>query len=109
MNEKPNIFSRAYRYTRALSRWIKAGRPIRGEEEIARIFETCCKPCEAYEEESSTCRCCGCRVSLVQAATLNKIAMATEECPLDNWGLGDSSLQTADDSRESRKHLTDNR
>jgi len=84
MNETLNLFSRAYRYTRALSRWIKAGRPVRSEEEIKRIFEICCEPCEGYAE--GTCRHCGCRVNLMAAATLNKIAMATEECPLEKWG-----------------------
>jgi len=44
MNKTPSIFNLAYRYTRALSRWIKAGRPVRSEEEIKRIFETFCEP-----------------------------------------------------------------
>jgi len=86
MNENQGIFTLAYRYTRALSRWIKAGRPVRSEEEIKHFFELYCEPCEAYEAESSSCRYCGCRVNRVQAAMLNKIAMATEECPLEKWG-----------------------
>ena len=85
MSEKSNFFNRAYRYTRAFSRWIKAGRPVREEAEIDRIFETCCKPCEAYDATNSTCSHCGCRVNLTKTAPLNKIAMATEECPLDKW------------------------
>jgi len=84
MNKTQNFFNRAYRYTRALSRWIKAGRPVRSEEEIKRIFETCCKPCEAYE--GGTCRYCGCQVNFAKASMLNKIAMATEDCPLKKWG-----------------------
>ena len=86
MSELPNFFNRTYRYARALTRWIKAGRPIRDNAEIERIFETCCKPCEAYDTKSSSCCCCGCRVNRATAAALNKIAMATEECPLDKWG-----------------------
>ena len=85
MTETQNIFNLAYRYTRALSRWIKAGRPVRDEAEIKRIFETCCEPCEDYDVKSSACRHCGCRVNLMKAAPMNKIAMATEECPLDKW------------------------
>jgi len=85
MNEKQSIFNLAYRYTRALSRWIKAGRPVRSEAEIKQIFEAYCKPCEAYDEASSSCLHCGCRVNLAKAAPLNKIAMATEECPLNKW------------------------
>ena len=83
-----SIFNLAYRYTRALSRWIKAGRPVRSEEEIERIFETFCKPCEAYEE--GRCRHCGCYVNLRKTATQNKIAMETEECPLQKWDIKDA-------------------
>jgi hypothetical protein len=84
MDKKQGIFNLAFRYTRALSRWIKAGRPVRTEEEIRRVFKTYCESCEAYEE--GRCRYCGCHVNLLNLATLNKIAMATEECPLDKWG-----------------------
>ena len=90
MNDEQDIFNRGYRYVRALSRWIKAGRPVREEEDIRRIFETCCKPCEAYDAQSSVCRYCGCRVNLVKAAPLNKIAMATEECPIEKWGANNN-------------------
>jgi hypothetical protein len=85
MTEKQSICNLAYRYTRALSRWIKAGRPVRNEEDIKRIFEAFCEPCDAYVQENSSCCHCGCRVNLVKAAPLNKIAMATEKCPLDKW------------------------
>ena len=83
MNEIQNIFNLAYRYTRALTRWIKAGRPVREEAEIKRIFETCYEPCE--DSDGTVCRHCGCRVSRSKAATLNNIAMATEECPMEKW------------------------
>jgi hypothetical protein len=85
MNEAPSMLNLAYRYTRALSRWIKAGRPVRSEEEIKQIFKTFCEPCEAYDSKNSSCCHCGCRVNRMRAAPLNKIAMATEECPLEKW------------------------
>jgi hypothetical protein len=88
MAEAQGIFNLAYRYTRALSRWIKAGRPVRSAEEIERIFETFCKPCDAYEETTSSCLHCGCRVNLSKMAPVNKIAMATEECLLGKWNAG---------------------
>jgi hypothetical protein len=95
MKEEQGILNLAFRYTRALSRWIRAGRPVRSEEEIKQIFEIFCLPCEAYEEPTSSCLYCGCRVNRTQAAMMNKIAMATEECPLGNWGVvEDDSLQT---------------
>jgi hypothetical protein len=84
MSGKQGIFNLAYRYTRALSRWIKAGRPTRSEAEIKQIFETFCQPCEGYN--GGQCRYCGCRVNQKTAAPLNKIAMATEDCPLQKWG-----------------------
>ena len=84
MNETRNIVNLAYRYTRALSRWIKAGRPVREEAEIKRIFETYCELCDDYD--GTVCRHCGCRVNRSKAATLNKIAMAMEECPMEKWG-----------------------
>ena len=84
-DKKPGLVQLAYRYTRALSRWIKAGRPVRDEAEIKRIFETSCQLCEAYDTENSSCQYCGCRVSLVKAAPLNKIAMGTETCPIGKW------------------------
>ena len=84
MNIILDFFKKTSRYKRALSRWIKAKRPIRSEEEIKRIFETFCEPCEDYEK--GTCRHCGCHVNLLKAGPLNKIAMATEECPLEKWG-----------------------
>jgi hypothetical protein len=103
MSEKQNIFNLAYRYTRALSRWIKAGRPVRSEAEIKRIFENFCEPCEDYDTKSSLCRHCGCRVNLVQAATLNKIAMATEECLLGKWDV----LETADRRQQTAAERTE--
>jgi len=81
----PGYLDRAYRYTRALSRWIKAGRPVRSEPDIRRIFETFCEPCEARDPERSFCLHCGCRVNLSLSAMTNKIAMATEECPIGLW------------------------
>ncbi len=72
-------------YTRALSRWIKSGRPVRKENEINRLFMAHCAVCEAFDERSSSCYHCGCRVNTSNVAPLNKIAMKTEHCPLEKW------------------------
>ena len=87
MNEPApvNIAQKVVRYTRALSRWIKAGRPIRTEAEIIEIFEQDCRRCEAYETLDSSCRHCGCRVNTSTVAPINKIAMQTEHCPQEKW------------------------
>jgi len=94
--KSPSYFDMAYHYTRALSRWIKTGRPVRREEEIKRIFETFCKPCDARDEESSYCRYCGCRVNLETGAMMNKIAMATEDCPIGQWSVEREQEEGAD-------------
>jgi len=87
MNEaaQPSITQKVIRYTRALSRWIKAGRPVREESEIIVIFETHCQSCKSFDERSTSCNHCGCRVNISTIAPLNKIAMATEQCPLEKW------------------------
>ena len=82
---KPGFTQKVIRYTRALSRWIKAGRPVRGESEIVMIFESHCQRCEAFIERNSSCNHCGCRVNTSHIAPLNKIAMATEQCLLEKW------------------------
>lgn len=76
---------RVIRYARALSRWIKAGRPERSREEIETIFSEHCIQCTEYDERPGRCKFCGCNVGLRAAPMLNKIAMATENCPLDKW------------------------
>lgn len=73
------------RYTRALSRWIKARRPVRSEEQIVQIFGEHCRLCDDYDERTSSCGHCGCRVNTSTVAPLNKIAMKTERCPLEKW------------------------
>lgn len=83
--EKPGYFGMAYRYTRALSRWIKAGRPIRSENEIEDIYETHCKNCRAFDHETNSCKYCGCKLGTGTNPLINKIAMATERCPVEKW------------------------
>ncbi|MCL2119792.1 MAG: hypothetical protein FWH27_15355 [Planctomycetaceae bacterium] len=73
------------RYTRALSRWIKAGRPVRTETAIIDIFRNDCYPCVSYDKRTLSCRQCGCHVNELTIAPLNKIAMQTEHCPLEKW------------------------
>ncbi|MCL2347899.1 MAG: hypothetical protein FWC50_06500 [Planctomycetaceae bacterium] len=82
---KVTTYQLVSRYTRALSRWIKAGRPVRAEAEILRIYDDHCQPCEAIDETTSSCRHCGCRVNTSTIAPLNKIAMQTENCPIQKW------------------------
>jgi hypothetical protein len=70
-------------YIRALVRWWKAGRPKRSKEEVERIFNEHCKPCEF--NINNKCGKCGCNVSTSGIAITNKVKMGTEGCPVEKW------------------------
>ncbi len=86
---KPNRFyamiAKGLHYYRALRYWNKSGRPKRGKQEIERIFNEICVPCEHFNEERSSCYKCGCKVSAKNNPLINMIAMATKHCPLEKW------------------------
>ncbi len=79
------ILTKMKNYTRAMTHWIKAGRPVRSLEEIENIYMEYCSVCEHRNGSFSTCRYCGCHVSKGGQAMLNKIAMGTENCPIERW------------------------
>jgi len=83
--EPPGLIRRAISYTEALARWTAAGRPERSDKEVERIFHQHCKSCSWFDAERQICRGCGCRVAESGVAILNKIKMATENCPRDFW------------------------
>lgn len=82
-NEKeyPSLITQANNYRLAVTRWIKAGRPKRTDDEIKIIHEKHCKKCDWYDKKSSRCKGCGCRVVPKGLALTNKLKMATEHCP----------------------------
>jgi hypothetical protein len=66
----------------ARRRWKDAGRPLRSPQEIQQIHDTYCVPCEEFDGKA--CGKCGCGIK--RAGTfLNKLAWATEKCPLGKW------------------------
>jgi glycosyltransferase involved in cell wall biosynthesis len=71
-------------YASAVARWLRAGRPTRSDSETDRLFAIC-QQCERYDAERGACKLCGCRVSSSKWPLLNKIRMATENCPIDKW------------------------
>lgn len=75
----------AWRYTRALSKWIKAGRPVRSEDAILGIYTTYCQECECLDRHPDRCKLCGCHVGTIKSPLRNKIAMGTEHCPDAKW------------------------
>ena len=68
-------------YGRALARWTAAGFPERSDAEVARLVAIC-KACPKYV--AGRCSDCRCRVS-EGPAVVNKIRMATENCPKEKW------------------------
>jgi hypothetical protein len=79
--EYPSVPIQLNNYRLAVTRWIKAGRPKRTDEEINNIYENHCKKCDWYDAKSSRCKGCGCRVVPKGLALVNKLKMATEHCP----------------------------
>jgi pyridoxine 5-phosphate synthase len=71
-------------HTRALARWIKAGRPVRSPEETQAIYQSC-KKCSVFDEATNICKHCGCRVAGHANPLMNRIAIGTEKCPVGKW------------------------
>ena len=68
----------------AVAKWVKAGRPVRSDDEVERIFRTHCRPCSRFVPQSRVCRICGCYLDGDTPVT-NKIKMATEHCGRYKW------------------------
>jgi len=81
----PGLLHRAYSYAEAVARWTAAGQPVRPDKEVERIFNSQCKTCKWFDPERQICRGCGCRVAETGMAVVNKIKMATENCPRELW------------------------
>jgi hypothetical protein len=82
--EKPGIIQRGMSYLSSRREWVDAGKPMRPEDKVKKIFEVKCKVCKHYN--GSSCNVCGCFVN--DGMNVNKIAWATTECPDDppQWG-----------------------
>lgn len=72
-------------YFGAVRRWVANGKPSRSEEEIKELFEANCQGCERYDEKRHACKNCGCAVSTDASPLANKLAMASEHCPLGRF------------------------
>ena len=72
-------------YFGALRRWAANGCPTRTMDERAEIFNTHCKGCDRFDPVAHACKNCGCKVSAGGTPLTNKLAMATEHCPLGRF------------------------
>lgn len=82
-DETPNLFQKAVNYSKAVRRWIAAGRPVRTQEEIDKIYDEHCSGCAMFID--GVCNSCGCPASRDQPPLRNKLKMATEACPLGRF------------------------
>jgi hypothetical protein len=78
-------------------KWEEAGRPVRSPERIKEIYDIC-KECENYifiVPKLGQCKICTCLLR-PKGETMNKIAMATTNCPLDppKWVAENSDQET---------------
>lgn len=78
----PNFFEKVMNYGEAIKKHVFSGMKTRSQEEINRIFKICEK-CEFFQNNS--CRICGCAISNNPNAFRNKVAMASEHCPIGKW------------------------
>ncbi len=78
----PSLLIRGWNFATAIARWTAAGRPMRSKPEIeARL--AVCQACPELTPDS-VCRRCGCQCQETERV-MNKLALATEKCPLGKW------------------------
>lgn len=82
----PTVAQQAWSYTQAVKKWRNAGYPARPSEEIARLL-VICEACPHYKADGlrKHCGLCGCSCNSSDWGLVNKLAMATEECPESRW------------------------
>jgi len=80
----PGVVQQIVNYSKAMKRWLAEGRPVRPPAEIERIFQVCLS-CDRYDHKGHRCLKCGCRINQSSEAWRNKVAMATEHCPIGKW------------------------
>lgn len=84
----PKLSNRVWSWVSAVGKWLIAGSPTRSEAEVARIYNDICTPCPKivkHDNGDTACGVCKCRLSSRGWTLRNKIAMATEKCPLNRW------------------------
>ncbi|MEX2026237.1 MAG: hypothetical protein WEH44_03035, partial [Pirellulaceae bacterium] len=104
----PSLLERGVTAGAAFTRWVASGRPLRSAEEIARLYDQVCGPCDHRQPTAdpnvSWCRQCGCRLAR-NSGGMNKLAMATERCPLDKWKESAVTKVTTDTPVEDVKRI----
>lgn len=60
--------------------WLNHGMPFREVMDINHLYYRVCAPCEYFENDG--CKICRCRLVPNERSPLNKLSMATTNCPL---------------------------
>lgn len=74
----PGLPTKVLAATTAYTKWLQAGEPLRPASDVERIFAIC-QACPLFKGDH--CGLCGCAINR-EVSMFNKIAMATEHCPL---------------------------
>ncbi len=77
----PPPFIRGLNFASAMVRWTSSGMPRRTQAEIDERL-TICQACPHFVDNH--CRVCGCPC-VETNQLINKLALATEACPLGKW------------------------
>lgn len=77
----PSILIRGWNFTAAMTRWTLAGLPRRTQAEIDERLAIC-QACPFLQ--NNHCTKCGC-ACVEQNRLINKLALATEKCPVGKW------------------------
>lgn len=80
----PPLWVRMGNFGVAVVRHLADGGQQRTPQEIARIFEQHCRRCPHFDGQRCTHAHCGCQVA-ANVQWLNKIAWASEHCPIGKW------------------------
>lgn len=80
----PSGVAQAAKFAAALIKWARAGLPTRTPEEIEERL-VICQACPHFDGKQERCRKCGCCLGGQRSGWRNKLAYATEECPIGKW------------------------
>jgi hypothetical protein len=87
-----SIGEKAIGYANEVKQWIKAGRPVRSDEEVAERLEICrgnpekgIPMCQLFDPNKEACMKCGCAMNNSSWPLRNGIRMATKICPMKLW------------------------
>jgi hypothetical protein len=79
--DTPSLLIRGWNFATAMARWAGAGMPRRSQLEIEERLAVC-QSCEFLRNQH--CVKCGC-ACVEKNRLMNKLALATEKCPLGKW------------------------